>query len=76
MAGRERGEVGAGRRLRVALTPAKVPPHDGRKMLKLLRFGPVVQKRRSDHREAEADHRRRKLGAYELLLQDAPPVGA
>src|SRR5690606_1666991 len=65
----ERGEVAAGARLRVALTPADLAAHDLRQVLPLLLLGAELEQGRADHREAEADQRRGQAAARQLLAQ-------
>src|SRR4030095_13852276 len=56
----EAGEIAAGARLRVALTPADLAAGDLREVLLLLLLVAEHEERRADHRQAETDQRRRE----------------
>jgi hypothetical protein len=60
----------AGVGLGVALAPADLALHDAGQVLALLLVGAVLQQRRPDHREAEADQGQRQLVTLELLAVD------
>ncbi len=75
-AGLERGEIGAGVRLGIALAPADQARRDLRQVLLLLRLVAVFEQRRPQHPDAEARQRRtrahlRHLGAQHLVLGSA-----
>ena len=67
--GLERGEVGAGVGLGVALTPADLAATDLRQVLALLLLGAVAQQGRPDHGEPEADERERQAAPGQLLRE-------
>ena len=68
-AGLQRGEVGAGVGLGVALAPADQAGGDLRQMLGLLFLGAVFQQRRPKHPDAEARQRRPRAHRRHFLAQ-------
>ena len=69
-AGLQRGEIGAGVRLGIALAPADQPRGDLRQMLFLLGLGAVLQKRRPEHGNAERGQRLPRADRRHLLAHD------
>ena len=68
--GLERGEVGTGARLGKALAPAGHALGDAGEMLRLLRLGAELQKRRTEHRIAGHLHRVERPDAPHFLRQN------
>ncbi|MNJ21628.1 hypothetical protein D3C77_159840 [compost metagenome] len=65
-AGLDRGEVGPGARLGIALAPADLAAHDGRQETLLLLLRAEGQQRRTQHPDAEAGQRQLRLEAAHL----------
>ncbi|MNE06360.1 hypothetical protein D3C80_989470 [compost metagenome] len=68
-AGLDRGEVGAGAGLGIALTPADFTAHDGRQEALLLLLRAEGQQGRAEHPDAETGQRRLRLDATHLGSQ-------
>ena len=66
----QRGEIGAGVRLRVALTPDLLGREHRRDEAALLRLGAPLHERRADHHDADRVDRGRSVGAAHLLGVD------
>ena len=69
--GRQRGEVGAGARFRIALAPADLTAADRRDVALLLIFRAVFQQGRAEHAGAHAGHRVRRADLGQFLGQNA-----
>src|SRR5262249_10577233 len=66
----QRGEVGAGVGLGIALAPADQPGRDLWQMLPLLRLGAVFEKRRPEHPDAEARQWRARADRRHFFAQN------
>ncbi len=64
------GEIGAGARLRIALTPPLLAARDAGQMQLLLLLGAVLEQRWAEHARAHAQHRVAAAHADDFLLDD------
>src|SRR5213078_3775621 len=66
----ERGQVGAGAGLAVALTPADFAAHDLRDVLGALLLAAELEQHRAEHPQPEALERGARVDAAHLLIED------